>query len=108
MLKYNRIVYLPPVKECPTGIPLNLPRENHSNEVQKSVEENEPKVNEDIKKLTKEIIALRKEISLKNDENIEIVTEKTKMNNILDSLNRKIHNLEKENMSLRTSQSFGK
>ena len=82
--------------------------ENQNNEIQKSVKENEPKVKEDIKKLTKEIIALKEEISLKNDENIEIVTEKTKMNNLLDTLNRKIHNLEKENMSLRSSMLTGK
>ena len=49
---------------------------------QQSVKENEPKVKEDIKKLTKEIIALKEEISLKNYENIEIVTEKTKMNRV--------------------------
>ena len=82
--------------------------ENQNNEIQKSVKENEPKVKEGIKKLTKEIIALKEEISLKNDENIEIVTEKTKMNNLLDTLNRKIHNLEKENMSLRSSMLTGK
>ena len=59
----------------------------------------------DVVKMTKEIKTLKEELTLKNVENIEIVTEKAKMNNLLDSLKDKIHDLEEENKCLQWWQS---
>ena len=63
--------------------------EIHNNEIQKSVDDNETKANEEIKKMMKEIIKLKEELTLKIEENIEIMTEKAKMKNLLDSLKEK-------------------
>ena len=63
--------------------------EIHNNEIQKSVDDNETKANEEIKKMMNEIIKLKEELTLKIEENIEIMTEKAKMKNLLDSLKEK-------------------
>ena len=63
--------------------------EIHNNEIQKSVDDNETKANEEIKKMMTEIIKLKEELTLKIEENIEIMTEKAKMKNLLDSLKEK-------------------